>query len=77
MASVALAQLRTKALELSEAERAELAHDLVASLDGLPDSNIAQAWDEELLRRIAQVENGTAQFVDRAKVKQTMQTFPS
>lgn len=34
MASVALEQLRTKVLALSESERAELAHELVASLDG-------------------------------------------
>ena len=72
MASVALDQLRNKALELSEAERAELAHDLVASLDGKPDPGAADAWDAEILRRLQQIDDGTIGSVDRVELRRRM-----
>ncbi len=72
MTSVALEQVRNKALALSEAERAELAHNLVASLDGAPDPSAAGAWDVEILRRLKQIDDGTAEFVDRAELKRRM-----
>lgn len=68
MASAALQQLRNKALELSEAERAELAHDLVASLDGVPDPGAAEAWDAEILRRVTEIDEGTAVLIDAEEV---------
>jgi putative addiction module component (TIGR02574 family) len=73
MASVALDQLRSKALELSESERAELAHDLVASLDGKPDPEVADQWDREILRRLQQIDDGIVNAVDRAELKRRMQ----
>jgi len=72
MASVALDQLRSKALELSESERAELAHDLVASLDGKPDQEVADQWDREILRRLQQIDDGIVESVDRAELKRRM-----
>lgn len=68
MASVALDQLRNKALALSEAERAELAHDLVASLDGPPDPDAAEAWDAEILRRVVEIDEGMATLIDAEEV---------
>ena len=65
MASAALEQLRVKALELSETERAELAHELVASLDGDAEAGVEQAWEAEILRRLDDVERGTAQILSR------------
>ena len=47
--------LRDAALALSEAERAKLARDLIASLDGPADNDVAEAWDIELCRRINEV----------------------
>jgi putative addiction module component (TIGR02574 family) len=72
MASVALDQLRSKALELSESERAELAHDLVASLDGKPDAGALDQWDAEILRRLQQIDEGTVDAIDRAELKRRM-----
>ena len=72
MASVALNQVRSKALELTESERAELAHDLVASLDGTPDAGAADEWDAEIVRRLQRVEDGSAQSVDRAELQRRM-----
>jgi putative addiction module component (TIGR02574 family) len=56
--------LRDAALALSEAERAKLARDLIASLDGPADDDVAEAWDIELCRRINEVESGRAQLLD-------------
>lgn len=72
MGSAALQQVRSKALELTESERAELAHDLVASLDGEPDLDAAAAWDEELLRRLSQIDEGIAVTIDRAELVRRM-----
>ena len=46
------------ALRLDEDTRAELAAELLASLDGPADSDAAQAWDDEIDRRIAAIEAG-------------------
>ena len=56
--------LRDAALALSEAERAKLTRDLIASLDGPADDDVAEAWDIELCRRINEVEGGRAQLLD-------------
>lgn len=56
--------LREAALALSEAERAKLARDLIASLDGPADDDVTEAWDIELCRRINEVESGKAQLLD-------------
>lgn len=56
--------LRDAALALSEAERAKLARDLIASLDGPADNDVAEAWDIELCRRINEVEAGKAELLD-------------
>lgn len=69
MSSVALDQVRSQALELSEADRAELAHDVVASLDGDPNQEVADEWDAEILRRLNQIDDGAAELVDRAELK--------
>ncbi len=59
--------LREELLALPIDERAELAVDLLASLDdeaGLEDpADVDQAWSEELLRRSEQVSSGTASTV--------------
>jgi putative addiction module component (TIGR02574 family) len=46
------------ALRLDDNARAELAAELLASLDGPADPNAGQAWDEEIERRIAAIEAG-------------------
>jgi len=56
--------LRDAALALSEAERAKLVRDVIASLDGPADDGVAEAWDIELCRRINEVESGKAQLLD-------------
>ena len=72
MASRITDRLRNEALNLPRAERAELARDLVQSLDGPADPDAAKAWDAEILRRLDQVEAGDTQIIDRAEFARRM-----
>jgi putative addiction module component (TIGR02574 family) len=72
MASTALETVRSEALNLSEAERAELAYNLVTSLDGSPDSDVEKAWDNEIMRRLAEIDAGTANLIDRKEFRRRM-----
>ena len=72
MGSSALEKLRSEALNLSEDERAELAHNLVASLDGPADADAEKAWDAEILRRLSEIDAGTANLVDRAELSRRL-----
>jgi putative addiction module component (TIGR02574 family) len=46
------------ALRLDEETRAELAAELLASLDGPADPDAEQAWSAQIERRIAAIEQG-------------------
>jgi putative addiction module component (TIGR02574 family) len=72
MGSRGLDKLRNEALGLTATERAELAHDLVASLDGPGEAGVAEAWDVDVLRRLEQIESGTATLVDREEFTRRM-----
>ena len=65
MGSPTLEKVRSEALDLPESERAELAHNLVASLDGPSEPDVEKAWDAEILRRLAEIDSGTAILIDR------------
>lgn len=73
MSNPALEKVRAEALNLSESERAELAQNLVASLDGPADSRVEKAWEIEILRRLAEIEAGTAALIDREELRRRMQ----
>ena len=47
-----------QALQLELAERAELAAELLASLDGEADEEVEAAWAAEIERRAARVRSG-------------------
>lgn len=72
MGSLTLEKVRSEALNLPESERAELAHDLVASLDGPADADAGSAWDAEILRRLAEIDSGTAELIDREELRRRM-----
>tara|TARA_R110002167_G_scaffold2482_1_gene12553 strand:+ start:2872 stop:3108 length:237 start_codon:yes stop_codon:yes gene_type:complete len=63
-----LANLKTNALSLPEGERAELAKDLLMSLDGPADTDVKKAWDVEICRRINEIEAGKAKLLDADEV---------
>lgn len=72
MSGSTLEKVRSEALRLPEADRAELAHSLVTSLDGPADADAASAWDAEILRRLDEIESGTAKLVDREELRRRM-----
>lgn len=65
MGGTTLEKVRSEALNLSESERAELAHNLVASLDGPSEPDVEKAWDAEILRRLSEIDSSTANLIDR------------
>ena len=67
MGSAALDKVRSDALSLPEDERAELAYSPVASLDGPADDGVARAWEAEILRRLSEIDAGTAKLIDRGE----------
>ena len=67
-----LEKIRIEALSLPEAERAELAHNLVASLDGAADADAETAWDAEIMRRLGEIDAGSATLIDREEFRRRM-----
>lgn len=65
-------RVREEALRLSDSDRAELAHDLVSSLDAPEDPDALDAWDREISRRLAELDAGTAQLIDREEFRRRM-----
>ncbi|HET7681615.1 MAG TPA: addiction module protein [Xanthobacteraceae bacterium] len=66
-----LEQIEAMALALPIKQRGELAHRLIVSLDGEPEGTpeeIAQAWDEEIARRVAEIDAGTAVLIPQEDV---------
>ena len=53
----------SEALSLDTRERAEIAAELIASLDGEPDEDVEAAWAAEVERRVGEVEAGRATLV--------------
>ena len=49
-------------------QRAELAHFLILSLDEGEDEGVEEAWDQELARRMAQIESGEAVTIPAEEV---------
>ena len=66
-----LKEIEEQALRLTLKERGELAHRLIVSLDGEPEDSpeaIARAWDEEIARRVGEIDAGTAKLVPHEEV---------
>lgn len=66
-------RLRETLMTLPEEDRAWLAAELAASLDGPADAGVAEAWDEEVQRRIADVRTGKAKLVSWAEVSERLE----
>jgi len=58
------------ALRLDVKARAELAAELLASLDGPADPNAATAWDNEIQRRVNTLDAGTETLESWESAKQ-------
>ena len=69
--SAILENLKAQALQLTPPDRDELIRVLIASIDGEPEGTpeeIAHAWDEEIERRIADLEAGRTKSIPADEV---------
>ena len=63
-------KLLKQALAVPEKERADLAGNLIESLDQTVDENAEAAWQEEIARRLEEVRSGKAQRTSWDNVRQ-------
>jgi putative addiction module component (TIGR02574 family) len=63
-------ELLQKALTLPEEERTALVRSLIDSLEVVVDQGTERAWDEEIARRIADLDSGKAKTVSWEEVRQ-------
>lgn len=61
------------ALRLEPDARAEVAAELLASLDGPAEPDAEAAWDAEIDRRVAAIESGTIRLEPWADVKRRIE----
>jgi len=70
-------ELLKKALALPDHERAELAGDLLDSLDTTVDDDTDAAWQEEIARRLKDVESGKVKTIPWEEVRRKGQELLS
>jgi len=58
-----------EAMKLEVSERAELASELLASLEGEPEEEVEAAWAAEIQRRIERIEAGSEKLLPWDDVK--------
>jgi putative addiction module component (TIGR02574 family) len=63
-------ELLQKALALTEEERAELAGSLIESLDDRVDADAEHAWNQEIARRVADLDAGRTKTVSWEEVQE-------
>ena len=62
-------QLLVKALRLSEEERAEIAGELIQSLEGELDVNADAAWSAEIRARLDRIDAGTTTTIPLSEAR--------
>jgi len=64
---VTIEEIKAEALQLTPEGRADLARELLASLDSMNDAEVESLWLDEAERRLAQLDRGEA-LADSADV---------
>ena len=64
-----VSKLLEQALALSVEEQEALAESLISNLGGKADETVAAAWDEEVKRRIADLDSGKARTIPWTEVR--------
>jgi len=65
-----VSKLLEQALALSVEEQEALAESLISNLGGKVDEGVLAAWDEEIKKRIADLESGKAKTIPWEEVRQ-------
>jgi len=65
--SILVEELSRQALSLSPEERIQLAQELLATVQEV-DPEVEAAWDEEIRRRVAEIEDGTVKLIPAEEV---------
>ena len=76
--AVILKEIEVQALQLSPRERGVLIHCLILSLDDEAEDSpeaIAKAWDEEIARRVADMEAGRTHWIPADEVMTRLHTI--
>ncbi len=68
-------ELLQKALALPDSERAELAGNLISSLDTTVDQDADAAWQQEVLRRLHEFQSGKVETVSWEEVRRKGRTL--
>jgi putative addiction module component (TIGR02574 family) len=68
-------ELLKKALSLPDNERADLAASLIDSLDATVDEGAEAAWQEEIARRLNDIETGKVKTIPWDEVRQKAHTL--
>ena len=63
-----VSELSQRARALAPEDRARLAEELLASLEGDLDSDVEAAWDVEIQRRVAEIDSGAVKLVPADEV---------
>jgi putative addiction module component (TIGR02574 family) len=69
--------LLQKALALPENERAELAGNLMSSLDATVDEDVDAAWQQELVRRLHDVQSGKVETISWEEIQRKGRALPN
>lgn len=65
-----VAKLLQQALSLSVEEQEALADSLISNLGGKVDEGVLTAWDEEIKKRVADLDSGKAKTIPWTEVRQ-------
>jgi len=63
-----VSELSQRARALAPEDRARLAEELLASLEGDLDSDVEAAWGVEIQRRVAEIDSGAVKLVPADEV---------
>jgi putative addiction module component (TIGR02574 family) len=68
ISSMTMAALKKEVLKLPAEERIRLAEDVLESVDDFASDEIRAAWDEEIARRIGELESGKVKPIPASDV---------
>lgn len=75
MSTTLVEELSRRARNLSPEERVQLAEEILATVHEV-DEEVDAAWDAEIKRRIAEIENGTATLIPAEEVFARLRRLP-